>query len=478
MKYLLKIVFVLLVINTSAQQVVMFSHYFRQPMLYNPSAAGSMGGTNIMLINHTQWTGFAGAPQYNILTIDGNLFNKSTGVGLSLISDKKGINNRLGGNLFYSYKLKFNQSTHLLLGLSAGVINQSLNLSSATIENQNDPYLFLNSQQTTSFDANAGLTFVLKNFELGFAVPQLAGNKLGYTSTTDIRTYYTQVRHYMSTLKYKVSLSKTKNINLTPLLLVRYVPNTPFQYDGNLTMDYKNIFWLGTAYKSNYAVGVNAGVNLFKQLSIGYNYDVMIGSVSKYAGLSHEIMLSFRFNGANRRQKDSLSRKEKEQLEAMAHMDLNQLIIQNITKKIDALLDKGNPTQEEINQLLEEISAFFDTDPNDIAMQDVVRKYHNSLKNINSEKSVLVKGKVIYDDKPTANDYRDIIINVIDLSTNTIVATCHPTSKEGKYFIILKPGRKYTITAESPSYPKSVRNFSPDGSIESYEMSQEIHLKK
>lgn len=478
MNRLLKIVFVLLVLNTGAQQVVMFSHYFKQPMLYNPSAVGSQGGTNIMLINHTQWTGFTGAPQYNILTVDGNMFNKNTGVGLSLISDKKGINSRLAGNLFYSYKLKFNQTSHLLLGLSAGAINQSLNLSSAMVENQNDPYLFSNNQQTTTFDANAGLTLVLKNFELGLAVPQLAGNKLGYTSTTDIRTYYTQVRHYMSSVKYKFNLSKTKNINLTPLLLVRYVPNTPIQYDGNLTVDYKNMFWIGTAYKSNYAVGVNAGVTLFKRLSIGYNYDVMMGSVSKYAGLSHEIMLSFRFTGANKRQKDSLSRKEKEQLDAMAHMDLNQLIIQNIFRKIDALLDKGNPTQEEINQLLEEISEFFDADPNDIAMQDVVRKYHNSLKNINSEKSVLVKGKVIYDDKPTASDYKDIIINVIDLNTNSIVATCHPTSKEGKYFIILKPGRKYTITAECPGYQKSVRNFSPDGSTESYEMSQEIHLKK
>lgn len=476
MKWLIKILFVVFVLKSNAQQVVMFSHYFQQPMLYNPSAAGSKGATNLMLINHTQWTGFKGAPQYNILAVDGNLFNKNTGVGLSLISDKKGISSRLSGNLFYSYKLKFNSKSHLMLGISAGAVNQSINLSNATYENPNDPYLFSNTQQTTSFDANAGLTLVAKDFEFGFAVPQFAGNKLGYTSDTNLRTFYTHARHFMTTAKYKFLISKKKNISVSPLALVRYVPNAPVQYDANINFDFKNVFWLGATYKSNYAVGANLGVTLFKSLSIGYSYDFMIGNISKYGGLSHEIMLSYKF--VKRINKDTLTDKDREMLAEMRQKDLNKLILQNLLKKIEALLDKGNPTQEEINALMEEISAFFDgTDPTEEEMQKIVKKYYKAVKQP-GELHVLIKGSVKYEDKPDATNFSDIIINVTDLGTDQIVATCRPTSKAGKYFMILKPGKKYRITAESEGYQKLIRNFSPDGSVESYEMSQEIILKK
>lgn len=476
MKWLFKILFLLLLLNVKSQQIVMFSHYFQQPMLYNPSATGTKGATNLMLINHTQWTGFKGGPQYNILTLDGNLKNKNTGIGLSLISDKKGITSRLAGNLFYSYKLKFTKDIHLLLGVSAGAVNQSINLSSATVENQNDPYLFSNTQQTTTFDANTGFTFNAKDFSLGFAVPQIAGNKLGYTSDTNSRTFYTHARHYMTTAKYKIMLSKKKNISVSPLALVRYVPGAPMQYDANLNFDFKNIFWLGATYKSNYAVGANLGVTLFKRLSIGYSYDFMIGKINKYGGLSHEIMLSYKF--IKKVKTDTLTEQEKELLAEMKEKDLNKLILQNLLRKIEAVLDKGNPTQQEINELMEEISAFFDgTDPSEEEMQKIVKKYYKAVKQP-GELSVLIKGKVTYSDKPDASDFSDIIINVVDLGTEEIVATCHPTTKAGKYFMILKPGRKYRITAECPGYQKTVRSFSPDGSVESYEMSQEIILKK
>lgn len=476
MRWLINILFVMIVLKSNAQQIVMFSHYFQQPMLYNPSAAGSKGATNIMLINHTQWLGFKGAPQYNILAVDGNL-NKNTGLGLSLISDKKGISNRIAGNLFYSYRLKINSKSQLRLGLSAGAVNQSINLSNASIENANDPYLFSNTQQTTSFDANAGLTFSAKEFELGFAVPQFAGNKLGYTSDTNLRTYYTHARHYMTTVKYNLLLSKKKKITVSPLVLVRYAQNAPLQYDANVNFDFKNVFWLGATYKSKYAVGANLGVTLFKQLSIGYSYDFMIGSISKYGGLSHEIMLSYKF--VKRVKKDTLTDQDKEMLAEMRQKDLNKLILQNLLKKIEALLDKGNPTQQEINELMEEISAFFDgTDPSEEEMQKIVKKYYKAVKQPSGELHVLVKGSVKYQDKPDATNFSDIIINVTDLGTDQIVATCRPTTKAGKYFMILKPGKKYRITAECDGYQKFIRNFSPDGSVESYEMTQEIILKK
>ncbi|MES2568269.1 MAG: type IX secretion system membrane protein PorP/SprF [Bacteroidota bacterium] len=475
MKKVLKVIlFLLLTDILSAQQIVMFSHYFYKPMVYNPAFTGNTDGANLMLVNHTQWAGFKGGPQYNILTLDGSVINKNTGLGISVISDRKGVNSRIGGNLSYSYKIRFKEKIYLALGISAGAINQSIDYSKAIIENQNDPSLFLNNQSKTTFDANAGLAFVCKGLEFGFAAPQLANNKLDYVSTTDSRTFYTQTRHYMSSLKYKFLLSKSKEISLAPQGLVRYISNTPMQYDANLNLDFQNKFWVGATYKSKYAIGINLGFVLFKRLSIGYSYDYITGSLNKYSGLSHEIFINFKFT-KKKKEPATVEQEEDEELKRLSKQDLNKLIIQRLLAKIEYILDKENTTPEEIQGLLEEISSFLDDDSTDPA-QETLNKYYKSLKNqAKGEINVLIKGKIILE--PWDTDYSSVMMEVTDLETKKLVATCSPT-KEGKYFIILKPGKKYQIISEKEGYPKNIRNFTISATSESYEFSQEIQLKK
>lgn len=477
MKNTFKIILLLLLTESLfAQQVVMFSHYFYKPMIYNPAYTGNSDGTNLMLVNHTQWSGFKGRPQYNILTLDGNLINKNTGLGISIVSDRKGVNSRVGGNISYSYKLKFKDKIHLLLGLSVGGINQSINYSNAVIENPNDPSLFTNNQSKTTFDANAGLAFICKGFEFGFAVPQIANNKIIYNSTSDARTFYTQSRHYMSSAKYKFLLSKAKEISLTPQALLRYLPNTPTQYDANVNVDFQNKLWIGATYKSNYAVGLNLGVVLFKRFSIGYSYDYITGSINKHSGLSHEIFINFKFI---KKVKPVLTteQEEDEELLRLKKQNLNKLIIQRLLEKIEMVLDKENTTPEDIQELLNEISAFLDEDSTDPA-QETLNKYYKSLKNqAKGELNVLVKGKILLDTNDTNNDFSGTII-IIDLETKKMVATCNPSKNEGKYFIILKPGKKYQIILEKSGYQKYTRNFNISATSESYELSQEIQLKR
>lgn len=471
------ILFLLLSEVLYCQQVVMFSHYFYKPMIYNPAFTGNSDGANLMLVNHTQWAGFKGGPQYNILSLDGNLINKNTGLGINVVSDRKGVNSRVGGNISYSYKLRFKDKIYLSLGLSAGVINQTINYSKAIIENQNDPSLFTNNQNKTTFDVNAGLAFVCKGLEFGFAVPQLANNKIGYTSTIDTRTFYTQSRHYMSSLKYKFLISKAKEISLSPLILLRYLPNTPLQYDANLNLDIQNKFWVGATYKNNYAIGLNLGVVLFKCLSIGYSYDYITGSINKYSGLSHEIFLNFKFI---KKKKEPLTteQEEDEELKRLSKQNLNKLIIQRLLAKIESVLDKENTTPEDIQALLEEISAFLDDDSTDPA-QETLNQYYKSLKNqAKGEINVLVKGKIVLDVNDTNNDFSGATLNVTDLETKKLVATCSPSSKDGKYFIILKPGKKYQIIIEKAGYQKYIRNITISATSESYELNQESQLKK
>lgn len=280
----------------NAQQVGMYNHYFYKPLFYNPAFAGTGSSAEAMMINRSQWADFNGAPQLNIFMVDGIIKEKKAGLGLTLVSDKRGINKRNGGNLSYSYRANFNEETYLLLGLSAGLVNQTIDYSKVVSESFNDPTLFAGQQQKTSFDGNAGFAFVWKGLEVAASAPQLLGNKINYVdNTSGVRAYYTQARHYMSSVKYKFMISEDKGISVAPQALVRIVPGAPLQYDGNVNLDWKDKFWIGGSYKSNYAASVNAGVCLYKQLNIGYSYEFIMGNVSKYSGMSHELMVSYRF---------------------------------------------------------------------------------------------------------------------------------------------------------------------------------------
>lgn len=477
MKIFIKIIlFMFLIKNNYAQQVVMFNHYFHKPMVYNPAFTGTGDSPNLTLVNHTQWTGFKNGPRLNFLAFDGRIKNKNAGLGITILNDKKGISNRVGGNILYSYKLKIKDKIYLLFGISAGVINQSLNYSNIVVEKQNDPSLFSNNQNNTSFDTNLGFAFNYNNFSLGFSVPQTANNKINYLSSTQKKTYYTQNRHYITSIKYNFLISKEKEITLSPLALIRFTPNTPIQYDANINIDFKNKFWVGAAYKNNYAVGLNLGINLYQRITIGYSYDYVIGNLNKYSGLSHEIMLNYKF--IKKIKSEATIEKEEDQLlKKLASQDLNKIIIDRIYKKIDALLDNNTASAEEINALLEEISSFLDSDTS-TEENDVLKKYYNSLKQLSGEVNVLVKGKIILEGYTSNEVLSKAIINVTDLGTKKIVSTCRPSIKDAKYYFILKPGRKYTITVECDGYQKYIKLFSPDGSNESYEMSQEIQLNK
>jgi type IX secretion system PorP/SprF family membrane protein len=473
MRTIFKILFTFMSVSLYSQQVVLFNHYFYKPMVYNPAFTGIDNAPSVMLVNHTQWTGFKGGPQYNILTFDGNLINKNTGLGIAIVSDKKGLSNRTGGNVLYSYKIKFKEKISLRLGLSIGAVNQSMDYSKALVENPHDPSLFSNTQNNTTFDANVGLAFICKDLEFGLAVPQIANNKIKFVSNTDSRTFYTQSRHYMSSLKYNFLLSKTKDLSMAPQMLVRYLPDAPIQYDANLKLDIKKKVWIGVTYKNDYAVGLNLGVLLFKKLGIGYSYDYILGNLNKYGGLTHEIMLSFKFIKKEKTQEQI----EDELLKTLSGQDLNKIIIQRLLRKIEALLDKEKVTPEEIQEITEEISAFLDDTSTDPA-QVTLNRYYKSLKNqAQGEINVLVKGRILLEGNPLAPDYSKIRVVITNVVTKQTVATATLT-KEGKYYFVLKPSEKYLISVESDGIQKYSKQFILAASTESYEFSQEIKLNK
>ncbi len=330
-----------------AQQIGMYSHSFYKPMIYNPAFTGSEDETNVMLLSRSQWIDFKDAPQLTIFTIDGNLMDKKVGLGMDFISDRKGITNRTSGNLFYSYKLIVNDDSRLFFGLSFGIKDQTIDFSKALVESSTDPTLYTDSQHKTSFDACPGIAFLWKKLEFGVAVPQIIGNKIklkGNTDSTNVRAYYTEARHYLISLKYSYLLSKEQNISIAPQGLIRFVPHTPFQFDGTVNLDWKDKCWIGATYKNDYAIAVNIGFCIQEQLFIGYSYDFIIGGIGKYSGMSHEIMVNFKF-GNNKKSETSTLK------------DTATAVLENsdYENKLDELQNQLKKNQKKLTELNEKL---------------------------------------------------------------------------------------------------------------------------
>ena len=143
-------------LTLQAQQIGTYGHEFYKPMISNPAFTGNSEYLNAMLISRAQWINFKNAPQQNNFILEGILPNKKMGLGVALFSDKKGISNKIGANVYYSYFITLNKNSKLKFGIALGLTDHTLHYSEAVIEDNSDPFITGNSQRETSINGNAG----------------------------------------------------------------------------------------------------------------------------------------------------------------------------------------------------------------------------------------------------------------------------------------------------------------------------------
>lgn len=281
-------------LTAEAQQLPLYSQSYFNPFLYNPATAGVNEGTNAYLIHRRQWTGMPGSPVTNAVTVDGFFEDKNVGLGLAIFNDVQDINERLGIYTSYAYRLKLNEDMALRFGVTVGFLDNRIDYSRAIVKDASDPMLFAQMQRKSALDGNIGVSYNWKDLRIGFSVPQLIGQRQELASYDQV-SYYQLNRHYLATATYKWVFNESQQLALEPMAMIRFMPNTPAQYDILAQASWKDMVWLGVAYRSNYAVGVNARVKLFGNLSAGYAYDIIISDLKTSAGVSHEFMLGYKF---------------------------------------------------------------------------------------------------------------------------------------------------------------------------------------
>jgi len=284
----------------AAQQEAQFSQNMFNNMAINPAYAGMKDAICLTGFVRQQWFGFTdaegnkGAPQTNLISVDGKVKFLRGGLGLTVFSDKLGFENNIGVKLGYSYHLHLGPG-RLGIGANIGFLNKKIDFSKFKPIDLTDPLLQSQNVETTMIPhISAGLFYQIpKKMYFGFSTSQIAfsdGNFQATPAALDLNM------HYYITGGYFYPLPMNPNYELFPSILVK-TDGASAQFDINTLVRYNNQFWGGVSYRQTDAVVVMLGAS-FKEFNFGYAYDITTSELGKNKRSSggHEIMLGYCFS--------------------------------------------------------------------------------------------------------------------------------------------------------------------------------------
>ncbi|HEY9006845.1 PorP/SprF family type IX secretion system membrane protein [Ohtaekwangia sp.] len=292
----MKLLFKLLLFTTvwciiyplQAQQSPVYSHYFLNSFLYNPSFVAPNGYTEVYLNYRNQWAGVEGAPATGTLSLHLPLSYKA-GIAFTGYQDKAGVLKTTTGLATFAYQIylgsKVDDNHKIAFGLSAGVTSVSLRAGDGYA---NDPVV----GTTSMFEGQFGMHYQRGNFKLAFAIPRLFNTYVA--SENSFNTIgISKVRNTISSVQYSIYISD--RVVFDPMIIYHTNDNTNAQLEGLGSLRINNLVWVGASYRQRYGASAFAGANVRNKLKVGYAYKFATGSPNTLGAGTHEIQLIVQF---------------------------------------------------------------------------------------------------------------------------------------------------------------------------------------
>ncbi len=275
-----------------AQQLPIYSQYMLNNFSLNPAIAGTDGYWNVKSDNRFQWIGITDAPRTYILTLDGPITTQHIGIGAYVFTDITGPTRRTGFTSAYSYHLKLNENLNLSLGISAGILQFSVDGQAITLVQQNDQALVNQFESAIVPDFGAGAYLYNTKFYVGVSAPQIVPETAKLNNFAGANDQ--MVTHLYATAGYKLDLGH--EFELDPCLVANYVSPVPPQFDLGARLIYTKKFWIGGGYRTMDAAYAMVGYTYMQNLTFGFSYDYSVTDIHKYSSGTTELYIGIKFN--------------------------------------------------------------------------------------------------------------------------------------------------------------------------------------
>jgi type IX secretion system PorP/SprF family membrane protein len=296
-RHLFRIALILLTnIACYAQQDPAYSHFMYNGLAVNPAVAGSAETFSATGIMRKQWAGIEGAPETQTLNVDAPVWNNKIGLGLSIINDKIGVIENLSVNAQYAYRLDFGTGT-FSFGLQGGMNSYKADFISVVTNSQSSAdNSFGENTKRAIFNFGTGAYYYSEKFFAGVSIPHIINQRLdGIVNTNGEQSR--QYRHYFITGGYVIDAAD--KIKVKPSALIKIADGAPVQLDINASAWYDEKVSVGFSYRTNDSFTTMLQIQLAKRFRVGYAYDFIISSLSRYTTGNNELMLRYELRRDN-----------------------------------------------------------------------------------------------------------------------------------------------------------------------------------
>lgn len=278
--------------QTKAQQIPLYSQYYFNSFIYNPSQTGLDKGTSVGLVARRQYSGLSNAIGTYGATFQSRSDESKAGFGLYLYNDNTSLfrTNSITGS--YAYHIDLGDDKTLSFGLGLSAIDNRFNAANFNLISENDPVVqLLGTNNGVNVDGNIGAHLDLGKFSLGLANLQILQSRTAFSNNLDQKTYYNLARHWMMNFGYKFNVSD--EFEIEPYVLYRKTKNAPGQADINVFFNWLDKGYAGLAYRDGMSFSTMVGVQVTPNVKAGYAFDITTNKLRSALGNTHEIMLKF-----------------------------------------------------------------------------------------------------------------------------------------------------------------------------------------
>lgn len=274
-----------------AQQDPMYSMYMWNMMTIMPGYAGSADVLNATALSRVQWASINGAPITHSLSANAPINQESLGAGLSLTYDHIGRSSTTSIFSDLAYRIRLDRKTRLAFGLRLGFNHAQMANTQVENTDPNDPTFATDINGTLMPNFGFGVYLWSKQGYVGVSVPKILRNYLGEVDKNGVTSRFDQeAMSAFLTAGYVFPIGAAK---FKPALMVRATEGAPLSMDISANFLLLEKLWLGAAYRHGDSMTAIFSIQITDQIRTGYAYDLGLSELTRMAGGSHEIMISY-----------------------------------------------------------------------------------------------------------------------------------------------------------------------------------------
>lgn len=291
---LTKVLFFIVVwLQSAAQQDPIFTQYMYNGQVLNPAYAGIWEKAGFTALVREQWAGINRAPLTESISLHSPLNNESVGMGLNIVNDTYGREKRLSILADYAYEVNLTPWRRLRFGIKFGFTNYKNPLTEYQLypDGEYDPAFSQDIELRFLPNFGVGAFLYEDNYYIGLAVPKLVENDFSYnyqnySTQSEIRTLYLNGG-------YVFFLDPLSRLIFKPTLLMRASWDTPLQFDVAANLLIYERLWIGLMWRTRNAVCVSTMWLVNKNLRVGFAMDIAITDIFPYQNGTYEFTLGW-----------------------------------------------------------------------------------------------------------------------------------------------------------------------------------------